>query len=327
MKKILFSLLALVVCTTCVLAQGCPSPSSATASVTFRRPIPGMLTGVFSVSSTTKISFSQGNLQYRAAAAGTELDPKWRFAEHQWDYVGNSTYGNVFYNAVKCNNESAAADYTGWIDLFGWATSGWNNGNRTAYQPYSTSTNASHYGVTNPKSAGESLTGDYANGDWGVYNSTALGTSGWRTLTSAEWKYLLETRTTSSGVRFVKATVNGVKGLIILPDDWNTSYYALTNANNGTKAYDVNVIASSTWTNDLEAHGAVFLPSAGYRNGTSVGAYAENPDTHPIGYYWSVNAESNLAYVYGLRIRKNAVASQSTSNYRFWGFSVRLVHE
>ena len=54
--------------------------------------------------------------------------------------------------------------------------------------------------------------------DWG----NTIG-SGWRTLTSAEWTYLFDSRTTTSGVRYAKATVNGVSGVILLPDDWSTS--------------------------------------------------------------------------------------------------------
>ncbi len=57
----------------------------------------------FSVSSTKKVVFSPGNLQYNASTN------TWRFAEHQWDVVGS-------------DNESISASYDGWIDLFGWGT-------------------------------------------------------------------------------------------------------------------------------------------------------------------------------------------------------------
>ena len=44
----------------------------------------GMLPGTFSVSATQQVHFSQGNLQYRASTN------TWRFAEHQYDCVGNA---------------------------------------------------------------------------------------------------------------------------------------------------------------------------------------------------------------------------------------------
>ena len=49
------------------------------------KPVNGVLCGEFSVSDTTKVHFSQGNLQY----VGT-----WQFAENQWDYFGNSQSDN-----------------------------------------------------------------------------------------------------------------------------------------------------------------------------------------------------------------------------------------
>ena len=50
----------------------------------------GAILAEFSVSDSTKIYFSQGNLQYQASTN------TWRFAEHQWDYVGDSIDGTVY---------------------------------------------------------------------------------------------------------------------------------------------------------------------------------------------------------------------------------------
>ena len=80
--------------------------------LTFVPPVSGLLPGLFSVSATKQVRFSQGNLQ-RSRAAG------FRLAEHQYDFVGNATVGNVYKDGEKCdnsryNNES----YTGWVDLF-----------------------------------------------------------------------------------------------------------------------------------------------------------------------------------------------------------------
>ena len=60
-------------------------------------------TPYFSVSSSKKIAFSLGNLQYNASTN------KWRFAENQYDYIGE-------------DNIHISDTYAGWIDLFGWGT-------------------------------------------------------------------------------------------------------------------------------------------------------------------------------------------------------------
>ena len=62
----------------------------------------GAILAAFSVSDSTKVYFSQGNLQYQASS-GT-----WRFAEHQWDEIG------TFENKIIENR--------GYIDLFQWGT-------------------------------------------------------------------------------------------------------------------------------------------------------------------------------------------------------------
>jgi len=48
-----------------------------------RHKIDGALDGVFSVAPNKKVVFSQGNMQYQASTK------KWRFAEHQYDYIGS----------------------------------------------------------------------------------------------------------------------------------------------------------------------------------------------------------------------------------------------
>ena len=88
------------------------------SSLNFVEPLPqGALSGLFSVSSTQQVRFSQGNLQYQASTN------TWRFAEHQYSRIGNA-------------NSNISATYSGWIDLFGWGTG--NN-------PTLTSTSTSNY--------------------------------------------------------------------------------------------------------------------------------------------------------------------------------------
>ena len=264
----------------------------------------------FSVSSSTRVVFSPGNLQWSAKNGGSTATTHtvvgggtaagtWRFAPNQWDTIG-------------AGNRNISSSYSGWIDLFGWGTSGYNN-----KYPYMTSTTSADYGNGNSNISG-------TNYDWGVYNaiynpktSTTDAPGTWRTLTNAEWTYLIDTRSTTSGIRYAKATVNGVPGMIIVPDNWSTSTYALNSTNTTGAAFTTNVITSAQWTT-LENAGCAFLPAAGSRYGTSVfnvGSY---------GYYWSgTYYDSDRAY--GLYFGSGGVDPSYGSYYRCHGRSVRLV--
>ena len=74
----------------------------------------------------------------------------------------------------------------------------------------------------------------------------------------AEWEYVLNTRNTNSGRRFVKATIENVKGIILFPDNWEEDWYSL---NYDVGNYENNIISLSDWTNVFESCGAVFLPN------------------------------------------------------------------
>lgn len=257
----------------------------------------GAINGKFSVSAGQRVYFSQGNLQYKASTA------QWRFATNQYDYIGNA-------------NNNISSSYSGWIDLFGWGTSGWNPGN-TYYRPWDSNNSDGSYGPPGQYD----LTGSYAHSDWGVHNAISNGgnTAGqWRTLTLSEWRYVFNSRSTSSGIRYAKAQVAGVNGVILLPDDWSSSFYTLYSTNNEGASFSNNVISSSTWTNSLQSHGAVFLPAAGYRNGTSV------VDVGDWGNYWSASY-GNSYNAYPVNFYGSAVHVAYFYSYRYYGRSVRLV--
>ena len=271
MKKFLRTITAIMLIVAVAFAAGCkkdPAEPNGGGSVSGD--------GLFSISSSQQVYFSQGNLQYQASTR------TWRFAENQWDYVGY-------------DNEYISSSYSGWIDLFGWGTG--NN-------PTNSSTNYSDYGTFN---------------DWG---NNAISNGGnaenqWRTLTRDEWVYVFDERSTSSGIRYAKANVNGINGVILLPDNWNSSNYSLNNTNDARASYSSNSVSQSDWTNMLEANGAVFLPAAGYRDVTGVdrvGSY---------GLYWSASYDdSNGA--------RSVWFSDGNLNPDFWfsrydGISVRLV--
>ncbi|MBR5906523.1 MAG: hypothetical protein IKZ51_08760 [Bacteroidales bacterium] len=213
----------------------------------------GAIDGKFTINdSGDKVYFSQGNLMYS--------DGTWSFHTNQYDMCFTST-GDV----------PAQYDEDGTFDLFGYGTSGHD------YEPYMTNPNDNDY-------YSESIADtEY---DWGVNaisNGGNTANSGWRTLTSNEWEYLLKDRDTDSNVRYAKATVNSVEGLIIFPDDWSKSYYDINNYNEYYEVYySANEISSSAWTSSLEAHGAVFLPVSFYRNeGTICGINGT------LSNYWS----------------------------------------
>ena len=250
----------------------------------------GKLPGAFSVSASKKVNFSQGNLRATTADNGTTWT--WAFAANQLTFVGNATANTAI-------NGNGTVSANGTVDLFGWSTA------------------ATKYGINNSLS-NSTYSGDFV--DWGSNPDliASLG-EGWRTLTSAEWTYLLNTRTTTSGVRYAKAIVDGKNGLIILPDDWSESYHALASANTDDVAYTYNTFDAAIWSSDFEAHGAVFLPAAGYRRGKDVehlGVFAN---------YWSASPDG-AEYAYYLSFNESLLYPAYNYN-RVTGEAVRLVSD
>ena len=282
-----------------------PQGTSENFTLIFAHPV----SFAFSVSAITRVLFSPGNLQWsatnggsspttHAVAGGGTAAGTWRFAPNQWDAIGAA-------------NSNASSTYSGWIDLFGWGTSGYNS-----KFPYMTSTANTDYGNGNTNISG-------TNYDWGVYNAiynprtqTTDPPDTWRTLTKDEWAYLINTRSTTSGIRYAKATVNGVAGLIIVPDSWSSTTYALNSTNTTGAAFTANVISASQWVT-LENAGCAFFPAAGNRLGASVYYVGSN------GNYWSAaNYGSGSAYVlYFVSVD----VYPSNYGHRYGGLSVRLV--
>ena len=289
----------------------------------------GAIPSLFSISSSQQVFISQGNLQYQASTG------RWRFAEHQFDFVGgdNEWYsgeiGNVYENGVKCSNNNISQTYSGWIDLFGWATSGWNNNNHY-YHPWDTEStgwvvDGYGYGYWDGEYARYDMTGDYANCDWGVYNAITNGGNEagiWRTMSLNEWDYLVNGRQDATYKRSL-ATVNEVRGFILLPDAWilpsGVDFYA------NVSDFETNTYDASHWA-IMENAGAVFFPSTGvrYQNGTSV-VYSCDPN-YPSMCYWASNCNSSSNYY------SNESASSIAFPDCMWcsearpnGLSVRLV--
>lgn len=223
---------------------------------------------VFSVASGRTVKFAKGNLVYDQG----------RFKMH------STQYGRCF------TSNGDVSDYykvSGTFDLFGWGTSGWNNGN-LLYMPYAVSLGVSSdlgsgYGPTDGSNYEIDLTGTYANSDWGVYQFGMNTGTGWRILTKDEWQYLLQYRS-SATYKYGIGHVAGQYGYIILPDEFTDPM-----TNNGSDAFvpiDFGIMSDNYYTTGggweaMEANGAVFLPAAGRRVVKSVGYL------NSCGNYWS----------------------------------------
>lgn len=314
----------------------------------------GAINGLFTINANgDQVYFSQGNLQYNAAQGthqctdGTTKQGTWRFAENQLSFVGGVDYwtgdewGNVYENGIKCDNTLASSTYNGWIDLFSWGTSGYHDNNdpyNIHFEPWETTDftvspeyNFVGYGPSLNMPSPD-LTGSSVNYDWGTYNAISNGgneTNLWRTLSMNEWDYVLNSRNTTSGVRYVKATVAGYEGIVLLPDDWDNLYYDLNNINSGTSSFGSNEILLTTWENVFEQAGAVFLLEAGVRgyNIDMGGVLYQRSETAqsaaPLSYWTTTHYDSLTArclyvfdnsFLFGICLRTD-------------GRSVRLVQE
>ncbi len=269
----------------------------------------GAINGLFTINENgDQVYFSQGNLQYQASTN------TWRFAEHQWDYVGDSENGTVFENGIKCENSLISSSYDGWVDLFGWGTSGYDHG-AICYMPWSSSTLYSDYYLYGSEYC--TLHDQNGQADWG-YNAISNGgnqTNNWRTFSNSEIAYLLFLRYTLSGVRYAFATVEGTYGLILLPDDWDMSHFPLNNTNQDAD-FSTNIITSIQW-NILEQHGAVFMPITGVRSGNNV------QESNAKGEYWS-SQWATRQYVYSASFINGFLQSQDNKD-RSTGLAVRLI--
>ncbi|MBQ8704239.1 MAG: hypothetical protein IJ524_07690 [Bacteroidales bacterium] len=298
MKKKIFPL---CVALACLLAVGCGCEGFDHEGA---EPMPFL----FSVGAGQLVQFSQGNLQFCAVDSHATADGSsggtFRFAEHQYDYLGTA-------------NAAVSDSNTGWIDLLTWGSSGWH------VTPGS---------VVDGDYDIESLCGGEAYADWGVYNAISNGgdqPGQWRTLTHDEWDYLVNRRSASTvdgtdSARYAEATVCGTAGLVLFPDNFSrpSSIAPIVgiNGNSFTISYSDNVYTADEWTL-METAGAVFLPAAGFRGGTWLSTIGEG------GSYWASTCNADrqayaLLFINGL---VNATAVSTYDHDRGYGRSVRLV--
>ncbi len=261
-----------------------------TVTAVFEKVASAFTPAKFMVSADGKqVTFSQGNLQCTGVTTGNYT---WAFAEYQTEMLGKA---NV--------SSRALADK---IDLFGWSGS-----TGSAKWGISTSTDNSDY------------SGDFV--DWGTNTIGINAPNSYRTLTRDEWNYLLNTRANAGdlkGIARINLNADGsqyANGLILLPDNW-TAPVGVTFKSGFLSISFGDYHSYQTFTlaqwQQLEAQGAVFLPSNAYRDGYGV---------HPFyGCYWSATA-SDANYAYCLYVNTNEA---SVRNYgRNYGYAVRLVQD
>ena len=275
-------------------------------------------------------------MQYQATTS------TWRFSENQWEYVGE-------------DNNNISSEYDGWIDLFGWGTSGYHDvydNFNVNYQPYSTSyatvnTECNTYGYgPSTNMYDPNLTGMSAEYDWGVYNAISNGggqVGVWRTLSNEEWEYIFKYRSGSvvgyiSNARFAKATVNGIRGVILFPDVFSVPIYLPTplEINDGGASFEVNIYSGDGWR-ALENLGCVFLPNCGYsapdKDNNFRGA-PQGPGSNKdiVFVYWSSthmedSGTTNYAFAGGGSASAGYIFRDGTGFARRCGLPVRLVKD
>ncbi|MBR1834350.1 MAG: hypothetical protein IJ785_02420 [Bacteroidales bacterium] len=210
----------------------------------------------------------------------------WQFADSQNDCIGLGA-------------DIVDASYTGLIDHFGWGTGA--NPTLCTYND-----------------------NDYSSFvDWGTNAITNGGNQSnlWRTLSSSEWDYIFYSRTNAS-TKYGSGCVNGVYGVIILPDNWIMPDACTFNS--GLNGRDNNNYLLSEWI-VMESNGAVFLPAGGARWPSS--SSVELVGT--AGSYWSSTpnpSDEHCARGFGFELsNSNITVSSQDGSHRCCLFMIRLV--
>ncbi len=295
--------------------------------------------GPISVSNSQKVYFAHGNLKYHFT------NNQWRFFDNQYDMLlkslventlstnDSSQLGRTWFVGVPKGSNATQSQFqrvydranniirrlNQWTDHFCFGTSGEDPSGTRFRQPWHTfygsvrgkadETNGYLYGPMNSNSA-QSLTGTYANGDWGVYHRSELNSSlspvtgdwrtqrgDWRTLTQPEWYYcitgakrldVIDNSKKCALARIEVSARNYVNGLMLIPDKWHW-YFMPENISftpNDRGGFADNTYTLAQWR-VLDRYGAVFLPAAGARL-SIVMHYGE------AGYYQSATAATKV---------------------------------
>lgn len=215
----------------------------------------------FSVSKSKKVQFAKGNLRYKGDSSGYEAE--WSMAKQQYEIFGEANIDG-----------SSPANL---IDLLCWST---------------TKNYCGVYNYRYDDAPDAYFKGDFV--DWGTDAklTNSLG-SGWSTLSTDEWNYLLNERENAAAKKAV-ATItiddeNTVKGLLLLPDEWTAPI--------GAPAIDGTPVALTLaqWTT-LETAGAVFLPAAGQMTATyDSSSWTTTTELTKAGCYWTATPSEDAS--------------------------------
>lgn len=251
--------------------------------------------GLFAVSKEKKVQFAHGNLQY----SGDIYEGTWSIAKQQYDVLGEK-------NIEEDYESSWPASPT---DLLCWSTV--NN----------------HYGVSTYYYYDEEEAQPYFKGDFVDWGSNPaliadLG-AGWSTLSKDEWNYLLNERENAAQLKsFASITIdaeNKVKGLVLLPDEWNAPDGVMLSGE----------MTAAQWTT-IEQTGAVFLPVTGhlwvYKDEKGNNQASVN-GLDVIGNYWTSTPSDEESGLLACALNFNTEVEPSAGLERRLGCAVRLVKE
>lgn len=123
-----------------------------------------------------------------------------------------------------------------------------------------------------------------------------------------DWQYILKERKNAANLHFL-ACVEGINGLVLLPNDWDIS--CINDDNDipdslkvtlimGQMKYSANIFSDAQW-GVMQSYGAIFLPAAGYSKVETIeyknanGEYdtiekVQNKYENQKGYYWTTTS-------------------------------------
>lgn len=155
--------------------------------------------------------------------------------------------------------------------------------------------------------------------DWGLDKCyISNGENGpWTYLTTDQWGYLLYSRINASTL-FGVGIVNGINGLILLPDNWQSDKHKAFVSGFSTSGSYEQTFTLTEWQ-DYENSGAVFLPASGHMT-------EESCSTGKFGAYLAEIGETTWSN-YGTFIQFNAVGCEMyMTQSEDYARAFRLVH-
>ena len=195
------------------------------------------------------------------------------------------------YDYIGENSRRTDSYYDGWVDLLSWR---WN---------YNTNTYI----------------------DYGQFEIDNYPSNTWRTLSKDEWEYLLEGRTNAESLLGI-AQVNGVNGLILLPDNWicpaGITFKAGYIDSGSFQSFSYHQSFSKAQWNLFESSGAVFLPASGKRYDGYSETDLEVIELQKRGYYWTSTGGDHNSYCSYMSFSWNGIYCNSHMDQ---ACSVRLV--